>query len=74
MFSIKDYYLDINKLLDLEKDRYDKIYDLYFSLVVSIKEKDNDIAQLHFNTLIKSGYLKNKTEEDRSDKIEQING
>ena len=72
--NIKDYYLDIDVVFALDKDKSDKIFDIYYSLLSFIREKEVDIAQTYFNTLVKAGYLKNKTTEDREEKIEKING
>ena len=72
--NIKDYYLDIDLIHSLDKEKSDRIYDLYNSLVSYLREKELDIAQTYFNTLNKSGYLKNKIEVERSEKIDLING
>jgi len=74
MMNIKDYYLDIDLIHSLDKEKSDRIYDLYNSLVSYLREKELDIAQTYFNTLNKSGYLKNKIEVERSEKIDLING
>jgi hypothetical protein len=72
--NIKDYYLDIDLIHSLDKEKSDRIYDLYNALVSYLREKELDIAQTYFNTLNKSGYLKNKIEVERSEKIDLING
>jgi len=72
--NIKEYYLDIDLIHSLDKEKSDRIYDLYNSLVSYLREKELDIAQTYFNTLNKSGYLKNKIEVERSEKIDLING
>jgi len=74
MIDIENYYLDINSIFVLDKERSDRILDIYYQLMASIRDKEKQISETYFNTLIKAGYLKNKKEEDRNNKIKQING
>lgn len=75
--NIKDYYLDINRVFTIDKeDDRRMIYDMYNRLIdYSVSNQINDNAAISFfNTLTKSGYLKNKNEEERAEKIDIING
>lgn len=74
MIDIKDYYLDINLIFNLDKDKSSRIFDMYDNLLSSFREGQIGTTQAYFNTLIKSGYLKNKTTEERTEKIDIING
>ena len=70
--SLKDYYLDTKSVFNLDTHQQERIFDLYHSLASS--SLPPDAAESYFNTLIKSGYLKNRVEENRAEKIEAING
>lgn len=69
---IKDYYLDLNSIY-LDSQKKDIIMQLYQKLL-DTQQFDKDSATCIFNTLVKSGYLKNMVEENRNDKIQQLNG
>jgi hypothetical protein len=69
--KLDDYYLDMNQLLNIGDREYcNTIIDFYRTLLMgTVNEKSI------FNTLIKTGLLKNKNQEDRDDKISDlING
>ncbi len=68
--NISDYYLDINSLLDIPKDHRRYIIDFYRELLMgNISSMDKTSI---FNTLVKSGYLINKNQEDREEKIDKV--
>ena len=69
--NIDDYYLDMNELLSVGDREYRNIIiDFYRTLLMGTQNEKSI-----FNTLIKTGYLKNKNQEDRDDKISDlING
>jgi len=74
MIDIKDYYLNTIHLFMMEKDKYEMIFTLYAQMCEHIRTNEPILAESLFNTLVKNGYLVNKTEEEREEKIDLING
>ncbi len=75
MINIGEYYLDIDKVFKLDKEKSDLIINFYNRMVEYCNMgTTNGVYLTMFNTLIKSGYLKNKNEEEREEKIDLING
>lgn len=74
MIDIKDYYLNIKGIFLIEKDKYEMIFSLYNQMCDHIRSNESSLAQSMFNTLVKNGYLINKTTEEREEKIGLING
>lgn len=74
--TIKDYYLDLDLLNGLEEKKAERIFELYYQLCNGSSNLSGTAGsqQSYFNTLFKSGYLKNYTVENRDEKIEFING
>lgn len=73
--KLQDHYLDTNLLFGLDKEKADRIFDLYYQMIQSFETNNITSATCYFNTLLKSGYLKNKIEEERGEKLgELING
>jgi hypothetical protein len=71
--SIKGYYLDLEKVFELEDFKIEKVFELYYQLVNGAGSIVGT-HEAHLNTLLKSGYLVDKKVEDRDKKIEFING
>lgn len=69
MIKIDNYYLDLNKVKELQSDKErDKIHSYYFDMMSCFHEKRNSMGNSIFYTLYKAGYLK----ELRDDKINQV--
>lgn len=73
--KLEDYYLDLDKVSSLkEEDERQNIHNYYRDMMYAVIEKRNDQAKSIMNTLLKAGYLKNVTQEERAEKIETILG
>lgn len=73
--KLEDYYLDLDKVSTLNtEDERQYIHNYYRDMMYAVAEKRNDQAQSIMNTLIRAGYLKNVTQEERQEKIETILG
>jgi|GEM_PF-3720463 len=72
--KIEDYYLDINLIFSLErKEDRENIFNIYYRMVeYSMQSSSIDGSKSLFNTLFKSGYLKNKIIEEREEKIKSV--
>ena len=70
-----DWYLDLSAMVELTKDEQDNIHSYYREMLHSSMDNRNDMAQSFFYTLQKSGYIKNATQENREEKLDElING
>ena len=69
MMDLKNYYLDLTKVdeLEIESDKT-AIHDYYRDMLQYNYEKREEMATSYFNTLSSGGYLK----EVRSEKIDKI--
>ena len=73
--NIEDYYLDLRKISHLNnEDERQNIHRYYRDLMSAFSDNRNKEAQALMNTLIKGGYLKNFTQEEREEKIVTILG
>jgi hypothetical protein len=73
--NIADYYLDLDKVSTLNtEDERQYIHNYYRDMMYAVAEKRYDQAQSIMTTLIRAGYLKNATQEERQEKIETILG
>jgi hypothetical protein len=73
MNNIKDYYLVIDKIIDLPSPKRNLIMDMYRDMVHRIGEKGQEgMVQSYFNTLEMGGYIKNRVNEERSRKIDEL--
>ena len=68
MIKIDNYYLDLVKINQLEKEERIRIFDLYRDMIYSYEEKRNIVANSFFTTLYHSGYLI----DVRDEKIEEL--
>jgi len=73
--NIEDYYLDLKKVSFLmNEDERQNIHKYYRDLVTAVSLNNNKEAQSLMNTLIKGGYLKHFSQEERDEKLEVILG
>ena len=73
--KLEDYYLDLDKVSTLNtEDERQYIHNYYRDMMYAVVEKRHDQAQSIMNTLVRGGYLKNVTQEEREEKIETILG
>ena len=73
--NIEDYYLDLKKVSYLpNEDERQNIHKYYRDLMNVFGEGRYKEAQTLMNTLIKGGYLKHFSQEERDEKIEVILG
>ena len=74
MKSIRNYYLDINKLQEssISDKEKDKIYDYYNQLMCHLRDKEDGSAESICNTLLNAGYLVDKEIEDRDKKVKEL--
>jgi len=71
--DIKDYYLDLEKLLSLETDAKALLVSGYYNdLLHGGHPRGGSISTSLFNTLYKSGYLLSHTTENRDEKIGDV--
>ena len=61
--NLKNYYLNLEKLSDLDENVQIRIHEYYRDMIYSKQDKRDDIAESIFNTLWHSGYLKDIREE-----------
>jgi hypothetical protein len=73
--KLEDYYLDLDKVSNLRtEDERQNIHNYYRDMMYALLESRTDQAKSIMNTLLKAGYLKNITQEERTEKIETILG
>jgi hypothetical protein len=76
MQNIKDYYLIIEKIIDLPSPKRNLIMDMYRDMVHRLSDKSCEaMVESYFNTLEMGGYIKNRQIEERENKLGNlING
>lgn len=76
MNNIKDYYLIIEKVIDLPTPKRNMIMDMYRDMVHRTGDPTcKDMVQSYFNTLEMGGFIKNRTIVERENKLgDLING
>jgi len=73
--KLEDYYLDLDKVSNLNtEDERKNIHDYYRDMMNLYVDGRTKQAQCIMNTLVRGGYLKNITQEEREEKIETILG
>jgi hypothetical protein len=73
--NIEDYYLDLDKVSNLNtEDERRNIHDYYRDMMSSYVDGRTKQAKSIMNTLVRGGFLKNVTQEEREEKIETILG
>jgi hypothetical protein len=76
MTQIKDYYLVMDKIMDLPSPKRNLIMDMYRDMLHRASDGScKDLVQSYFNTLEMGGYIKNRTITERENKLgDLING
>jgi hypothetical protein len=72
MQNIKDYYLIIEKIIDLPSPKRNLVMELYRDMLNYHNDKRFDIAISYFNTLEMGGYISNRTEVERQQKLNDL--
>ena len=73
MSSIKDYYLLIEKIIDLPSPKRNLIMDMYRDMTNRANEPHyKDLVQSYFNTLEMGGYIKNRNLVERQNKLDEL--
>ena len=73
MSSIKDYYLLIEKIIDLPSPKRNLIMDMYRDMTNRANESHyKDLVQSYFNTLEMGGYIKNRNLVERQNKLDEL--
>jgi DNA-binding FadR family transcriptional regulator len=73
--KLENYYLDLDKVSTLKtEDERQNIHSYYRDMMYAVVEQRPDQAKSIMNTLLKAGFLKNLTQEEREEKIETILG
>jgi DNA-binding cell septation regulator SpoVG len=76
MNNIKEYYLDLDKVMELPSTKRNIIMEMYRDMVHSVNDSlRKDMVQSYFNTLEIGGFIKNRTITERENKLgDLING
>jgi len=76
MRNISDYYLIIEKIIDLPTPKRNFILDIYRDMIHKYGDPSSkDLVSSLFNTLEMGGYIKNRQIEERESKLgDLING
>jgi hypothetical protein len=72
MQNIKDYYLIIEKIIDPPSPKRNLIMELYRDMLHYNNDKRFDMANSYFNTLEMGGYISNRTEVERQQKLTEL--
>ena len=73
--KLEDYYLDLDKVSNLKtEDERQNIHNYYRDMMSLYGDGQTKQAISIMNTLIRGGFLKNLTQEEREEKIETILG
>jgi hypothetical protein len=73
--KLEDYNLDLEKVSTLKtEDERQNIHNYYRDMMYAVAEKRHDQAKSIMNTLVRGGFLKNVSQEERDEKIEYILG
>ena len=73
--KLEDYYLDLDKVSALKtEDERQNIHNYYRDMMSLHGDGQTKQAISIMNTLIRGGFLKNLTQEEREEKIETILG
>jgi hypothetical protein len=73
MRNVKDYYLLVDKIIDLPTPKRNFIMDMYRDMVHRIGDKGSEgMVESYFNTLEMGGYIANRTDVERGQKLEKL--
>ena len=70
MHNIKDYYLIIEKVIDLPSPKRNLVMEMYRDMLHYHNDKRFDMANSYFNTLEMGGYIINRQEVERTQKLD----
>lgn len=69
MNNLKDYYLLLEKIIDLPTPKRNLIIDMYRDMLHHHQDKRMELSTSYFNTLEMGGYIKNRTIVERDNKL-----
>ena len=73
MKNIKDYYLLVDKIIDLPSPKRNLIMDMYRDMVHRMNDKSSEgMVESYFNTLEMGGYIANRQEVERNQKLDTL--
>lgn len=73
MSNIKDYYLLVEKIIDLPSSKRNFIMDMYRDMIHRVGDPSSkDLVSSLFNTLEMGGYIKNRIVEERKNKLGEL--
>jgi hypothetical protein len=73
MQNIKDYYLIIEKIIDLPSSKRNFIMDMYRDMIHRVGDPScKELVSSIFNTLEMGGYIANRTEVERQQKLTEL--
>jgi hypothetical protein len=70
--NYSEWYLDLKSIADLPKEEKENINSYYREMLNCEFDNRKNMASSFFHTLQKAGYIKNASQEDRSEKLELI--
>jgi hypothetical protein len=75
MSKIGDYYLVIEKIIDLPSPKRNMIMDMYRDMLHRSSDTHmKDVVDSYFNTLEMGGYIKNRNVVEREIKLNELTG
>jgi len=73
MNNIKDYYLIVEKIIDLPSPKRNLIMDMYRDMLHRLGDKSCEgMVQSYFNTLEMGGYIANRQTVERTQKLNDL--
>lgn len=73
MYNIKNYYLLLDKIIDLPSPKRNMIMDMYRDMVNRIGDKSSEgMVESYFNTLEMNGFIQNRQTFERTKKINDL--
>ncbi len=73
MSKFSDYYLVMEKIIDLPSPKRNMIMEMYRDMLHRTSEPSyKDVCNSYFNTLEMGGYIKNRTTVEREEKLGEL--
>jgi hypothetical protein len=72
MTNIKDYYLDLDGIMNLSRTKRNLILDFYRDMLAFSSDGRHDMFESYFNTLEVSGWIKNRVTIERQTKLNEL--
>ncbi len=73
MSKFSDYYLVMEKIIDLPSPKRNMILEMYRDMLHrTVDPPYKDVCNSYFNTLEMGGYIKNRTTEERQSKLDEL--